>query len=191
MRNIGILGGTFDPPHIGHLIIAEEVRLALNLDEIWFIPSNVQVHKGQAEATAKDRLRMVQCAIESNPYFKVNSIEINRTGKSYTIDTIRQLLQQYTHNKFYFIIGADMVEYLPHWKNIDELIKLITFVGVKRYGFSLKSSYPLVQVNIPEIHISSTDIRNRLANKQHCRYLIPNCVYNYIKENKLYGYRNS
>src|SRR5690625_3775481 len=153
MQKIGILGGTFDPPHIGHLIIAEEVRLTLKLDEVWFIPSNVQVHKGQAKATAKDRLQMVQCAIESNRHFKINPIEINRTGKSYTIDTVRELLQQHYNCKFYFIIGADMVEYLPHWKNIDELINIITFVGVNRYGFSLKSSYPIVPVNIPEIHI--------------------------------------
>src|SRR5699024_4787739 len=121
MKNIGILGGTFDPPHIGHLIIAEEVRIALKLDEIWFIPSHVQVHKDQAAASAKDRLKMVQFAISKNPYFKVDPLEINRSHASYTIDTMQVLSQQYSSTKFYFIIGADMVEYLPHWKNITEL----------------------------------------------------------------------
>lgn len=187
MRKIGILGGTFDPPHIGHLIIAEEVRIALNLAEIWFIPSNIQVHKSQAVTAAKDRLQMVKRAIEENPYFKVNPIEINEPRKSYTIHTMHQLTKAYPQVQFYFIIGADMVEYLPQWKNIDELIELVTFVGVKRDGYSLKTKYPLIQVDIPEIQISSTDIRKRLTNNERCRYFIPNSVYDYIKENKLYG----
>ncbi|HLS07272.1 MAG TPA: nicotinate-nucleotide adenylyltransferase [Bacillota bacterium] len=187
MKKIGILGGTFDPPHIGHLIIAEEVRGALNLDKVWFIPSNVQVHKKQAKATAHERLQMIKYAIQTNPYFAVHPIEINRPGESYTFATMQQLRAEHPNVKFYFIIGADMVEYLPHWKNIDELVNIVTFVGVRRHGYRLATDYPIIHVDIPDIHISSTDIRQRLANKQRCRYLISTNVYTYIKERNLYG----
>lgn len=191
MKKIGILGGTFDPPHIGHLIIAEEVRIKLNLAEIWFIPTNTQVHKAQAKTTAHDRLQMVKRAIKDHPYFKVNSIEVNNPYQSYTIYTMKQLTKEFPNYQFYFIIGADMVEYLPNWKNIDELINLVTFVGVKRFGYSLKTNYPIIQVDIPEIKISSTELRKRLSKDERCRYLIPQLVYDYIKEYKLYGHRSS
>lgn len=188
MKKIGILGGTFDPPHIGHLIIAEEVRVALNLEEVWFIPSNIQVHKEQARATADERLQMIKYAIQTNPYFSVHPIEINRSGESYTFATMQQLRKVHPNVEFYFIIGADMVEYLPHWKNINELVNIVKFVGVRRHGYCLTTDYPMIHVDIPDIHISSTDIRQRLANQQHCRYLISTDVYTYIKEQRLYGY---
>lgn len=188
MSKIGILGGTFDPPHIGHLIIAEEARLALDLTEVWFIPSNEQPHKTSARTSSLDRFKMVECAIDSNSKFKVNDIELERQGPSYTIDTIRQLNEQHSDKRFYFIIGADMVEYLPHWKSIDELVRLVNFVGVNRPGYSVVTKYPILTINIPDIHLSSTLIRERLMAGQPCRYLIPDCVYTYIKEHKLYGY---
>src|SRR5699024_3722169 len=122
MRRIGILGGTFDPPHIGHLIIAEEVRAAQNLDEVWFIPSYEPPHKHRAFVDSADRVEMVKRAIAGNPYFSINTIEVNRLGKSYTFDTMKLLKEENPDASFYFIIGADMVEYLPHWKYIDKLI---------------------------------------------------------------------
>lgn len=186
MKKIGILGGTFDPPHLGHLIIAEEVRISLGLEEIWFIPSNEPPHKAKATINANNRITMLELATKSNPLFKVKPIELERKGKSYTIDTMKLLVKKHPDTEFYFIIGADMVEYLPHWHKIDELVHLVTFVGVMRPGYQLKSSYPIITVNIPAINISSTMLRERLQNKQSVRYLIPANVYTYIKEKEIY-----
>lgn len=186
MKRIGILGGTFDPPHIGHLLIAEEVRMALDLEEIWFIPSYKQPHKEQSLTLAKHRIQMVKRAIEGNSYFRINTIEVDRLGQSYTFDTMKALIKEYPTVHFFFIIGGDMVEYLPHWKNIEQLIDLVTFVGIKRYGYTLQTSYPIVEVDIPRIEISSTLIRSRLLAGQTVHYLIPDRVYIYIKEKRLY-----
>jgi nicotinate-nucleotide adenylyltransferase len=186
MNRIGILGGTFDPPHMGHLIIAEEVLRALNLDQIWFIPTFEPPHKHDAYVQVDHRIDMLKLAIEGNNEFLLNTIEIDRAGKSYTIDTIIGLKEAHPEAEFYFIIGADMVEYLPNWYKIDELIKLVKFVGVKRNGYSVDSSYPIKKVEIPMIDISSTLIRERLQAKKSIKYLVPESVYHYIKENGLY-----
>ncbi|AXI09521.1 nicotinic acid mononucleotide adenylyltransferase [Oceanobacillus zhaokaii] len=187
MRRIGILGGTFDPPHLGHLLIAEEVRLTLELEEIWFIPTYTPPHKNETKTSATDRINMLDQALDSNPFFKINSIEIERLGKSYTFDTMRTLTNEFPDDKFYFIIGADMVEYLPHWHRIDELVSVVQFVGVKRSGYKLKTEYPVIEVDIPLIDISSSMLRKRLRSHQSVKYLVPDVVTNYIRENKLYG----
>lgn len=191
MKRVGILGGTFDPPHIGHFIIADEVRVALNLDEIWFIPNNEPPHKGKASTDKTDRLNMLKLVIDDNEFFQINTIELEREGKSYTIDTVNSLIELYPNMKFYFIIGADMVEYLPNWKQIDELIEKIEFVGVKRRHYELKSKYPVKEVQIPLIDISSSEIRQRIEKGLPFRYLVPKEVYTYIKEHRLYGFRRS
>lgn len=189
MKRIGILGGTFDPPHIGHLLIAEEVLIALALEEVWFVPNQVPPHKQEAASTAAERVQMVQHAIHNNDAFQINTIELDRNGKSYTVDTMRILKEEYPDTDFFFIIGADMVEYLPYWNQIDELMELITFVGVKRPGYQLDSDYPIVQADIPMIDISSTFIRERLEEDKTVHYLIPESVYCYIKEKRLYEER--
>lgn len=189
MRRVGILGGTFDPPHLGHLIIAEEVRIELELEEIWFIPSHTPPHKDKAKTSAADRFAMLNIAIGSNPYFKINTIEVERIGKSYTFDTMKMLNEENRDIEFYFIIGADMVEYLPHWNRIDELIHLVKFVGVKRSGHELNAAYPVKEVEIPMIDISSTMIRNRLLNNRSVHYFMVDSVYSYIKEKQLYENR--
>lgn len=186
MKQIGILGGTFDPPHLGHLIIAETVRTTLSLDEIWFIPTNEPPHKNKAMSTGQDRMNMLKLAIEDNHYFKINDIEMKRLGKSYTFDTMNILINENQDCEFFFIIGADMVQYLPKWSRIDELIKKISFVGVQRQGYVLESAYPVLKVDIPIIDISSTMIRNQLATQSSVKYLIPDSVDTYIKENQLY-----
>ncbi|MUK87061.1 nicotinate-nucleotide adenylyltransferase [Ornithinibacillus sp. L9] len=186
MRRIGILGGTFDPPHIGHLIIAEEVRNALNLEEIWFIPTYEPPHKEKAAMKVNMRLAMLRKAIEANSSFHINTIEIDRLGKSYTFDTMKALTQMHKDTEFYFIIGGDMVEYLPHWYKIDELQDMISFVGVKRPGHSLDTPYNIKEVDIPLIDISSSFLRERLSKKESIRYFVPDPVYTFIKENKLY-----
>lgn len=189
--NIGIFGGTFDPPHVGHLMLVEQVRSQLNLDEVWFIPSNEPPHKHAARASVEERLQMVERAIKNNPSFRLNTIEVKREGKSYTIDTIKSLKAAFPNDQFFFIIGADEVAYLPKWHRIDELAKLIQFVGVKRSGYSLETSYPVSIVNILGVDISSSAIRDRIANGQSVKYLVPDAVEDFIKERNIYGYRNS
>ncbi|WP_029270364.1 nicotinate-nucleotide adenylyltransferase [Virgibacillus alimentarius] len=186
MKRIGILGGTFDPPHLGHLLIAEEARIALELEEVWFIPTYEPPHKHEASTKGTDRVHMVEQAIYNNKNFKVSTIEIDRLGKSYTFDTMSTLKEEANEAKFFFIIGADMVEYLPHWHNIDRLVDMVTFVGVKRSGFRLNSKYPIIKIDIPLIEISSTFIRERLKANKTVKYLIPDSVYTYIKEKRLY-----
>ncbi|MGM8213904.1 nicotinate-nucleotide adenylyltransferase [Virgibacillus sp. W0430] len=186
MKKIGIFGGTFDPPHLGHLIMAEEVKNALNLEEVWFIPTNEPPHKEKAMTRAADRLNMLRKAIAGNAFFKINTVEIDRSGVSYTVDTIRTLKKEYPTYAFYFIIGADMVEYLPKWKQIEELVQLVTFVGVRRSGYQIKTDYPLIEVDVPLVTISSSFIRARLTKNKSVTYLIPSSVHTYIKERQLY-----
>ncbi|NMA89986.1 MAG: nicotinate-nucleotide adenylyltransferase [Amphibacillus sp.] len=187
MKKIGLLGGTFDPPHIGHLTMAEEAYEKLNLDEVWFIPSAEPPHKEQAKVSAVDRLLMLKVALEPVNYFKINTIELQRQGKSYTYDTIQALKEQYPTYQFYFIIGADMVEYLPNWYKIDQLIELVQFVGVKRPDYQLDTSYPVILLDTPGLDISSTMIRERLKLNRSVKYLIPERVLSLIKEKGLYG----
>lgn len=187
MKKIGLLGGTFDPPHIGHLLIAEEVYQALGLDEVWFIPSYEPPHKNKSKTNVNYRIKMIEAAIRDNEHFHINLIEINRLGKSYTFDTIKMLNEQYPQTSFYFVIGADMVEYLPKWNKIDDLIKLVQFVGVKRANYQLASGYPIKEVEIPGIDISSSIIRDRLKRGVGVRYLVQPKVLDVIKELELYG----
>ncbi|UFT97843.1 nicotinate-nucleotide adenylyltransferase [Radiobacillus kanasensis] len=186
MKKVGLLGGTFDPPHFGHLLIAEEVYQTLGLDEVWFIPSYEPPHKQKATTESKHRVDMVKTAIQDNDHFHVNLIEVNRTGKSYSIDTIKNLKEEHPNIDFYFIIGADMVEYLPKWVQIEELVKLIQFVGVKRKEYELETDYPIMEVNTPEFAVSSSMIRQRLQKGLSAKYLLPDPVIQWIKEYKLY-----
>ncbi|WP_102026959.1 nicotinate-nucleotide adenylyltransferase [Salirhabdus sp. Marseille-P4669] len=186
MKKIGLFGGTFDPIHVGHLLMAEEVYERLNLDEIWFIPSYVPPHKTGTTTSPDDRMRMLQLATEDNDHFRIEDMELKRKGTSFTFDTIEQLKQSHPDKQFLFIIGADMVEYLPKWYKIEELIHNITFVGVKRVGYEVKSKYPIIEVEVPMIEISSTILRNRLKHGGTTRYWLPKKVREYIRENGLY-----
>lgn len=187
MKRIGIFGGTFDPPHVGHLLIADEVKYVVGLDEIWFIPTNVPPHKQQPMTNSTHRYEMLLQATKEVDYFKVDPIELDRTGRSYTIDTMKALIKMYPTYSFHFIIGADMVEYLPKWEQIDELLQKVNFIGVQRRGYELKTSYPVKEVTIPLIEISSTEIKERIENGAPIQYFLPKEVYTYVKEHRLYG----
>ncbi len=188
MRKVGIMGGTFNPPHIGHLVIANEVLHALDLDEVRFMPNSVPPHKKlDGHVSDEARLRMTELAIKGNKLFRLETVEINRAGVSYTIDTMRELMMKEPDASFYFIIGADMIEYLPNWQEIDELVQMINFVGVKRPGYSTETSYRVTLIETPEIHLSSTILRKRAANGDSLLYLLPDDVIRYIEENGLYG----
>ncbi|MGP4067662.1 nicotinate-nucleotide adenylyltransferase [Halobacillus sp. B29] len=187
MKRIGILGGTFDPPHQGHLIMAEFTRSQMELDEVWFLPSHIPPHKQKAAVSAEDRLSMVEKAVEDNPHFKVCNAELTRKGTSYTVDTMKYLIKQFKEHTFFFIIGGDMVEHLPKWDRIDELKAIVGFVGIKRPGYDWNPPLPVHQVEIPLIDISSSHIRNRLSCSKSVRYLVPESVNLYIKEHQLYA----
>jgi len=185
-QKIGILGGTFDPPHIAHLIIANDVKHKLGLDEIWFIPTNQPPHKQKTTTSNEHRYHMLKRAINDVEYFKVNPIEFERSGRSYTIDTISALQSSYPTADFFFLIGADMVEYLPNWHQINELIEKVQFVGLNRPGFDLETTYPILKVDVPYMEISSTDVRQRLKKGQPVTFLLPHHVLAYIREYELY-----
>ncbi|WP_431798758.1 nicotinate-nucleotide adenylyltransferase [Halobacillus andaensis] len=184
---IGLLGGTFDPPHLGHLIIAEHVLEAMGLEEVWFVPSHVPPHKQKSVISADIRLKMVEKAIDTNPRFRVSSIELEREGKSYTIDTLKQLIKQFPAHEFSFIIGGDMVDYLDRWHRIDELESIVQFIGVDRGDTAVKSARDVIMVDIPRVDISSSLIREKLAKGGSARYLVADQVYDFIKENSLYA----
>ena len=188
MKKIGILGGTFNPPHFGHLLIAHEVLNELELDEIWFIPNKEPPHKKmEAPVSDEDRINMLRLAIDDEPLFKIKTIEMERKGPSYTYDTMKILKERYPDIHFYFIIGADMVESLSEWYKIEQLVDIVTFVGVDRLRFKLETSYPIIYVNVPNFEISSSDIRRRIKDGKTIKYLLPDSVISYIKEKKLYG----
>jgi nicotinate-nucleotide adenylyltransferase len=187
-KRIGIVGGTFNPPHLGHLIIANEVLNALDLEEIRFMPNHVPPHKEKLKSITDDeRIRMLNLSIEDHPQFKLETIEMERSGPSYTYDTIMLLKKREPEIDFHFIIGADMIEYLPKWYKIDELVKQVIFVGVNRPSHSSETGYPIIHIDIPEINLSSTLIRERLSENRSVKYLLKDSVLEYIKEMKLYG----
>lgn len=186
LKKIGLLGGTFDPPHNGHLLIAYEVFHALSLDEVWFIPTSIPPHKSyETVSNVQDRLNMLKIALKDHKHFSIQTVELDRSGPSFTIDTVSLLKRQYNHD-FYFIIGGDMIEYLPKWHKIDELMKLVKFVGVGRTGYSSESSYPIINVNTPLFDISSSFIRERIKKNGNTHQLLQRSVRLYIQENDLY-----
>lgn len=188
-KKIGILGGTFNPPHLAHLICAEYVGEALALDCVYFMPSAIPPHKQGKEAIDSiHREQMVRLAIQDNPLFQIETIEMERGGINYTYDTMQYLKQKHHDSEIYFIIGADMIENLPTWYRIDELVQLVTFVGLNRAGYKTDTSYKMLQLTIPDMTLSSSMVRERIINKQSIRYLVPIAVQHYIEEKRLYQY---
>ncbi|CAH1207288.1 Nicotinate-nucleotide adenylyltransferase [Paenibacillus auburnensis] len=191
---VGIMGGTFDPLHIGHMMAAEAARDTYSLDEVWFMPSHIPPHKHEAGASGADRLAMVQSAVEGNEAFRILDWEIVRGGVSYTIETVHSLKEAYPQHEFYFIVGADMVEYLPKWHGIEELVGALTFIGVGRPGTPLDlAALPgfiadkVVLADMPLVDISSTMLRSRAASGRSIRYMVPEQVYEYVQRSGLYG----
>jgi nicotinate-nucleotide adenylyltransferase len=195
-KRIGILGGTFDPVHLTHLHMAEVAREECHLDEVWFLPAQLPPHKENKQiSVAAHRLEMLNLAVSSVPYFKVCLVEFEREGTSYTIDTMEELVRLHQNDEFFFIIGADMVEYLPKWYKLEELVELVSFIGIGRPGWALCLDNSidalvepkLIKVDMLTSSLSSTYIRQRIVSGKSIRFLVPEAVYKYIEENNIYG----
>lgn len=186
---IGILGGTFNPIHVGHLVLADQVQEALNLDKIIFVPTYLPPHKEALDLIdAQFRLKMVKLAIEDNKKFSVSDIEIKRKGISYTIQTLKDLRKIYKDDDLFFIVGSDASIYLNGWKDIGDSLKLAKFVMATRPGYSLKNINPkILTVEIKALEISGVQIRRRIKEHKSIRYLVPEIVRNYILKKGLYA----
>ncbi|WP_122646878.1 nicotinate-nucleotide adenylyltransferase [Enterococcus mediterraneensis] len=186
-KQVGILGGNFNPVHTTHLIIADQVGRTLGLEKVFLMPEYLPPHVDEKETIpAEHRLKMLELAIEDNPLLAVETIELARKGKSYTYDTMKELTEKNPDTDYYFIIGGDMVAYLPKWYRIDELTNLVNFVGVRRPNFSTETAYPIIWVDVPLMDISSSLIRKKIAQGCSAKYLLPDNVLNYIQEEGLY-----
>lgn len=187
-HRVGIIGGTFNPPHLGHLIIAEQVASDLQLEQVYFMPNSTPPHVDPKMAIdASDRAQMVKAAIYGNQHFKLEQAEVNRGGISYSYDTMRYLNEIHPNYDYYFIIGGDEVAYLKTWYKIEELSQMVQFVGVNRPGQEHPvTDYPVEFVTVSNLDISSTKIRQRIKEKQSVRYLVPDLVAAYIVEKGLY-----
>lgn len=199
-KRIGISGGTFNPIHIGHLIIAEMVRDRFGLDKVLFIPSGMPPHKNLGSVLcAEKRFYMVRRAVANNPHFIESRIEIDRGGYTYTVDTLKKLREIYGNDtSLYYIIGADVLNDLLTWKSFEEVFKICEFIAVLRPGNDvqafnkqmeyLKNAYSarIHFIETPLIEISSTEIRERIKEGRSIKYLVPESVEEYIESNGLY-----
>ncbi len=195
-QRLGIMGGTFDPIHFGHLLAAETARQVFHLQQIIFIPTGNPPHKKQgSSATAEQRWQMTRFAVDGNPYFSTSRMEIEREGFSYSFDTVCALQEQYPQAELYFIVGADAILELPTWKRVDELLTKCHFIATFRPGYDLQALQDILPgkaferisfLAMPAMDISSTDIRKRLKNGISIKYLLPQKVEDYIYKNNLY-----
>lgn len=188
MKKVGILGGTFNPPHLGHLLMANETLHALSLDEVRFMPNAIPPHKQVRYMPAdSQRMTMLQQLIDGEPKFTIEHYELAHGGTSYTIDTMKALRAREPQSQFYFIIGGDSIDTLHTWRQIDELMQLVTFVGIMRPGSVGESPYDVLRLQTPQIDVSSTLLRERLANDETVKYLLPEKLAAYIRKEQLYG----
>ena len=183
---IGILGGTFNPPHLGHLILAQEVAQKAGLDKVLFIPTNIPPHKQSHNVSAQDRLEMVELLIAKDKRFEVCDTEITRGGISYTIDTVQELKQKYPKDEFYLIVGSDLANDFSGWRYFDELKKEIEIIVAKRRDYPLEKKGNYWVVGILQMGISSSYIRSLIKRRFGIKYLVTDKVARYIEKHKLY-----
>jgi len=187
---IGILGGTFDPAHNGHIYLAKKACQRLSLDNIIFIPAYLPPHKKGVKVTpAKDRFNMLKLAIRGNKKFKISDMEIKRKGRSYSVETLRHLRKKYGRKtELFFMTGSDSLKELNKWKNLEEILSLCKFVIVERPGFKIKKPLKgVITLKISAKNISATDIRTRIITGKPINRLTPGSVQNYICSHRLYG----
>ena len=202
IKKLGLMGGTFDPIHQGHLVAAEAVRTGFGLDKVIFIPSGQPPHKTEKAITPKEtRFLMTELATVTNPYFEVSPLELTRSGFSYSADTVSYMRNQMDEGgELYFITGVDAVMEILTWKKIDVLFAGCTLIAATRPGFrpevmrerlgkQLKPEYmeKVITIEVPAMAISSTDIRDRVAKRRSIKYLVPETVEQYIYKLGLYA----
>ncbi|MGT2807477.1 nicotinate-nucleotide adenylyltransferase [Streptococcus iniae] len=186
-KQVGIMGGNFNPVHHAHLVVADQVRQQLGLDEVLLMPEFKPPHVDTKETISeKHRLNMLNLATKGYDGLTIETIEIERKGISYTFDTMTLLKEKNPDVDYYFIIGADMVDYLPKWHRIDELVEMVQFVGVQRPKYKTGTSYPVIWVDVPLMDISSSMIREFIKKGRQPNYLLPKNVLDYINEEGLY-----
>jgi nicotinate-nucleotide adenylyltransferase len=197
MQRIGLLGGTFDPPHIAHLVLADCAIESLGLDDVFFIPAADPPHKqGDTRQPAEHRLRMLERALSIDPRFKLSLVDIERPGPHYTVDTVRIFGQQYPHAELYFVIGSDSLRDLPTWYHPAELVTLCKLAVMRRPDAEVPPDLDaaimpglagrVVFIDAPRLDISSTEIVERLRQGKTVRYLVPDAVLDYIDSGKIY-----
>lgn len=197
-HRLGIMGGTFDPIHFGHLVAAEEARVQYQLEQVIFMPTGVFEHKAARQfVSPEDRYTMVVIATASNPHFSVSRLEVDRTGPTYTIDTVRALANHYGEGaEIFFITGADAVQDIANWQEHESLSDYCRFIAVTRPGYDLglierlgadDRGAPQVDIiEVPALSISSTDLRNRIRDGRPVRYLLPDAVARFIEKSGYY-----
>lgn len=199
MRSVGIMGGTFDPIHNGHLVAAEAARHSFGLERVVFVPAAQPPHKGGREITPPGhRYLMTVLATMTNPYFDVSRVELEREGPSYTVDTVKHFRSLEPDGEFYFITGTDAILEICTWQSHEELLDLCQFIAATRPGYSPDALFRLEAalgrerlsrvhtLEVPALAISSSDIRERVRNGQPVKYLLPETVENYISKYRIY-----
>lgn len=197
ITRLGVMGGTFNPINLGHLMIAEEARQAFHLKKVLFVPSYITPNKDVCGATAEQRLAMTRLATADNPYFTVSDMEMRRRGNSYTVDTLRLLKEIYgPSHSLYFISGTDTIHDLHNWNNPEEILSLCQFIGATRPDGSeqidsIISSFGelgknILKLPVPTMEISSTELRRRIRLGLSVRYMMPSAVVEYIRKNGVY-----
>ena len=185
---IGVLGGTFDPVHLGHLVVASEVCAALALDKVFLVPANQQPFKDTTgHASPTQRLEMCRAATAGDDRLDVSDVDLVRGGVTYTVDTLADLGKVYPGAELFFIAGADAIARLSEWRDPERLMKLARFVGVSRPGYTNAIlSAPHLVVDAPKMGVSSTEVRRRVRTGAPVRYLVPGAVATYIDQHRLY-----
>jgi nicotinate-nucleotide adenylyltransferase len=184
---LGIFGGSFNPVHIGHLLVAEDIIEKLKLDKIIFIPAFRPPHKAQL-LSFEQRWKMLKLAIEKNPVFERSSLEKKRGGKSFTIDTLRELKMKYPKDQLYFVMGTDQYAELSSWKEPNRLFGIAKIAVIQRPGFPKEKfgTQKPAFIEVIQIDIASAEIRNRIRQNRSVRYMLPEKVRQYIIKNRLY-----
>lgn len=186
---IGVFGGTFDPPHLGHLVVASDACGALGLDRVLWIPSAVPPHKvATVQAPAEARLEMVRAAIEGDPRFEADDLELRRPGPSYTVDTLRDLARRHAGAELVLLIGADNLREIPGWREPQEILKLARVAVLSRDGAGVPPDAPVpaVAVEVTRVDVSATEVRRRAAAGETIRYLVPDAVRALVERRGLY-----
>jgi nicotinate-nucleotide adenylyltransferase len=191
MRRIGVFGGTFDPPHVAHLALAEWARVALRLDCVIFMPAARPPHKRHLRITsADDRVAMTRAAVRGNPVFRVSTLEVRRRGPSYTVDTVRALRRMHPGASFYLLIGEDSLREFHTWHEPDEILKLARLAVAGRPGARGRGGPAegrrVVMLRNPVLQLSSSEIRARVRSGKSVRYLVPDAVVRHIEKRGLY-----